>query len=408
MSRAADATRVKVNFLPEQAEEIRAQLERILQSHQFRTSQRCQSLLRYVTEQTLAGETQSLKERTIAVEVFGRSTDYDTGQDPIVRATAAETRKKLAQYYQEPEHSSEVLIELRPGSYIVVVQFNEQQADATKRPGRRRAIIAGAAALLLIVLITALALQQRERSPLDRFWSPLVESRGPILISLGQPIAYNLKSFEAQDAIQGIGTPPPGFANQQAIPMKDLIILPDRYVALGDAVCLSHITHVLDGYAKPYRVRGERTISFEDLRENPAVLVGAFDNQWTLRLAGQLRFTFQKGAAPETDIVLDRQHPENKQWSLTGAWPHWDVAHDYAIVSRVLDTTTARPVVIAAGITQYGTMAAGEFLSNPDYFSEVVRQLPPGWETKNVQIVLYVPVVKRVPGRAHVLAIEVW
>jgi hypothetical protein len=408
MSRAADTTRAKVDFLPEQADEIRAQLERILQSHQFRTSQRCLSLLRYVTEQTLAGETQSLKERTIGVEVFGRPPDYDTGQDPIVRATAAETRKKLAQYYQEPEHSSEVLIELRPGSYIVVVLFNEGTADSTRQPGRKRAIIAGGAALLLIVLTAVLAMQRRDRSALDRFWSPLVESQGPILISLGQPIAYNLKSFEAQDAIQGIGTPPPGFATQQAIPMKDLIILPDRYVALGDAVCLSHITHILDGYAKAYRVRGERSISFEDLRESPAVLVGAFDNQWTLRLAGQLRFTFQKGAAPETDIVLDHQHPENKQWSLTGAWPHWDVAHDYAIVSRVLDTTTARPVVIAAGITHYGTMAAGEFLSNPDYFSEAARQLPPGWENKNVQIVLHVPVVKRVPGRARVLAIQVW
>ena len=408
MTRTANATRVKVDFLPEQAEEIRAQLERILTSHQFRSSQRCQSLLRYLTEQTLAGEIDSLKERTIGVEVFGRTPDYDTAQDPIVRATAAESRKKLAQYYQEPEHAPEVHIELHPGSYVIMVQFGEEPVRTTKRRGRKRALIAGGAALLLLILTAVLAWHREDRSPLDRFWSPLVESEGAILISVGQPIAYNLKSFQAQDAIQGIGTPPPGFATQQAIPMKDLVILPERYVTLGDALCLSHVTHMLDRYAKPYRVRGERTISFADLRENPAVLIGAFDNQWTLRLAGQLRFTFQKGVAPETDILQDRQHPENRHWSLTGAWPHWDISHDYAIVSRILDTTTGRPVVIAAGITQYGTMAAGEFLSNPDHFSEVARHLPPGWEKKNLQIVLFVPVVKRVPGRARVLATQVW
>jgi hypothetical protein len=77
-------------------------------------------------------------------------------------------------------------------------------------------------------------------------------------------------------------------------------------------------------------------------------------------------------------------------------------------VSRILDTTTNRPVVIAAGITRYGTMAAGELLSNPQYFSEAVSQLPAGWQKKNLQVVLRVPVVNRVPGRPRILATHVW
>jgi hypothetical protein len=93
---------------------------------------------------------------------------------------------------------------------------------------------------------------------------------------------------------------------------------------------------------------------------------------------------------------------------MSGAWPHWDISTDYAIVSRILDTTTDRPVVIAAGITQYGTMAAGEFLSNPEYFAGAVRQFPKDWQRKNLQIVLHVPVVHRVPGRPRILATHVW
>ena len=171
---------------------------------------------------------------------------------------------------------------------------------------------------------------------------------------------------------------------------------------------MAHVVSVLERFGKACKVRGERTISFDDLRETPSVLIGAFDNKWTLRLTGQLRFTFVKGAGPETDIVQDREHPDIQQWKITGAWPYWDVPNDYAIVTRVVDATTAHPVVIAAGITQYGTIAAGEFLSDPSYFSMVVKKLPPGWEHKNLQFVLFVPVVNHVPGRARILAVHVW
>src|SRR5438034_610312 len=59
-----------------------------------------------------------LKERTLGVAVFGREPTYDTSTDPIVRATAGEIRKRIAQYYQEPGHEHEIRISLSPGSYI--------------------------------------------------------------------------------------------------------------------------------------------------------------------------------------------------------------------------------------------------------------------------------------------------
>jgi hypothetical protein len=65
-------------------------------------------------------------------------------------------------------------------------------------------------------------------------------------------------------------------------------------------------------------------------------------------------------------------------------------------------------VIIAAGLTQYGTMGAGEFLSNPEYFSEAARRLPKDWPRKNLQIVLSVPVVNRTSGRPRILAMHLW
>jgi len=404
MSRRAEVT--ALSPLPqEQAEQVRAQLDRVLTSPQFRGSRRCQSLLRHVTEQTLGGDVRSLKERTLGIDVFGRPADYDTNQDPVVRATAAEIRKKLAQYYQE--HESEPRIELLPGSYVAEFHLDGVNAATRNERWRRYAVLAGCMAL--VVVLIALAPLMWGHSDLDRLWNPLLKAPGAVLICIGQPIAYNLKSAQAQDAIQGIGAQQPlPDSNEVAIPRKELIILWDRYVALGDAICLVRLTSLFQKHGKPYRIRGERSTSFADLKEGPAVLIAAFDNQWTLHAAGQLRFSFVKDDTHEIDMVQDRLHPENTRWRLTGAWPHWDVSYDYAIVSRVLDSATDRPLVIAAGITQYGTMAAGEFLSEPGHFADAVHQLAPRWRSKNLQIVLGVPVVNRVPGHPRILATHVW
>ena len=96
---------------------VRDQLERMLASSLFRNSKRYPALLQYVVEQSLEGKDHLLKERVLGIEVFHRQPDYDTNQDTIVRLTAAEVRKRIALYYQQPEHDVELRIYLHPGSY---------------------------------------------------------------------------------------------------------------------------------------------------------------------------------------------------------------------------------------------------------------------------------------------------
>ena len=78
---------------------VQEELEGILASPFFRTSQRCSHMLRYIVEQFMLDPSVRLKERTIGIEVFKRSCDYDTANDPVVRTTAGEIRKRLTQYY---------------------------------------------------------------------------------------------------------------------------------------------------------------------------------------------------------------------------------------------------------------------------------------------------------------------
>ena len=107
---------------------VRSQLEKIVSDGRFAASKRYPYLLRYIVEQTLAGNEDDLKERTLGVEVFHRPPDYDTNADPVVRLCAAEVRKRLAQYYQSPAHGGELRIDLNPGSYVPV--FSHPAPDA--------------------------------------------------------------------------------------------------------------------------------------------------------------------------------------------------------------------------------------------------------------------------------------
>src|SRR6266568_3240404 len=129
MSSGADVT----NWRPSTEEEktlVLDQLRRMVQDSRFNHSKRYPSFLKYVVDQALAGQAHCLKERTLGVEVFGRDPSYDTTDDPIVRVTAAEIRKRIAQYYQDPGHDNELRLLLPSGSYAPIFVPATQNAPA--------------------------------------------------------------------------------------------------------------------------------------------------------------------------------------------------------------------------------------------------------------------------------------
>src|SRR5271170_1081710 len=105
-------------FSEEEKNAIHLQMERLVANPHFSHSRRFPSFLRFVIDHTISGRADVLKERTLGVEIFGKNADYDTASDPIVRVTATEIRKRIAQYYQDPGHENELRISLIPGSYI--------------------------------------------------------------------------------------------------------------------------------------------------------------------------------------------------------------------------------------------------------------------------------------------------
>jgi hypothetical protein len=112
-------------------QDVRAELNRLLESPAFRTSKRCREFLEYIIEHTIRGPAGALKERSIGIELFQLSQDFDTGQHTIVRVTANEVRKKLAQHYQAENGSYHpVRIDLPPGSYSAAFRWETPAVEA--------------------------------------------------------------------------------------------------------------------------------------------------------------------------------------------------------------------------------------------------------------------------------------
>jgi hypothetical protein len=117
----------KLNESQEQA--VLAELNRLLESAAFRTSKRCREFLGYTVGHTISGPSGALKERSIGVDLFQLPTDFDTGQHTIVRVTANEVRKKLAQHYlAENGAYHPVKIDLPPGSYSTTFVWGKPHA----------------------------------------------------------------------------------------------------------------------------------------------------------------------------------------------------------------------------------------------------------------------------------------
>jgi len=267
--------------------------------------------------------------------------------------------------------------------------------------------IAGFAALLTVSLVAVLATKQQSNAApttFDRFWGPLLRAPGPVLLCPGGLNMYELPADvkQAADAAATSTTDPPLIRMSP----RQVQRVGARYVAIADAVVIAKIAAMFQQRGHPYQIRENNLTSFADLRASPAVLIGMFSNAWTLQLGSEFRFVPTIEGDGHHVGIIDRQHPENS-WRLARPWPSLNVSRDYALVSRVIDPATGTLVVTAAGITPFGTAAAGEFLTSPDDLERALGHVA-DWSNRSLQIVLETQVIGGAAGAPHVVATHVW
>jgi hypothetical protein len=344
------------------------------------------------------------------VEVFHRPPDYDT-TDHVVRSAVGEVRKRLAQYYQE-NAPGPVRIEVLPGSYIPLFRWAEESpapdetapvpgpvavpVAATKaqisgwlRPNRIAALGVG-----IVAFVAALLVAMRAPNPFDSFWRPILSSRAPVLLCVG-----NLAGGRgSEDGNQGLSS---------TLTLKEFHSSESETVHVYDAMTLARFAGLMQASGKQYQLASQSEATFTDLQKGPAILVGLMNNNWTERLVPQLRFTVEH-PSPSRITIRDRKNPSNTEWSIDYSTPYLDVTKDYALVLRMVDPKTDQIVVVAAGITVFGTFAAGEFLTDKDEMKKLSSFAPRGWGAKNMELVLSTDVIRGHSGPAAIVAAQFW
>jgi len=422
------------------------QLERIVGSKHFRNSKRYPTFLRFVVEETLAGRTESLKERTLGVDVFARPSDYDTNADPVVRVTAGEIRKRIAQYYQEPGHDRELRIDLPLGAYVphffvagsplptaeeslppappiskpqellpvltaaapVVVEAGtvigapaaEITAPAEEGPRRKISGLLGAmfgVALIGVLMLAWSLLTRRSEAGLNSVWQPVLVSRQPVLVIIG------VHSFDSQGREEQMES----HASAMGGGPKDMLdsMVREDMVPVSDIVSYSHVTNLLTRRGRGYATWGSADATLEQMRNGPVVLIGAFNNLWTLRLTSKLRYRFQQVDQSENEII-DSEQPK-RTWRFDSLQRATGNTQDFAIVASYFDSTIDQPVLIAAGIGKAGTQVAAEFLTSDEALRSWLQQARVG-SHKNVELVLSTEILDGKAGPPHVVASAVW
>jgi hypothetical protein len=416
-------------------EAVLRELQRVLSSSHFCNSKRYPALLRYVVESTLAGRSELLKERTLGVEVFDRSPTFDTNSDTVVRYTASEVRKRLFLYYHEEGKDSSIRIILPTGSYVPEFQQGTDRLDETglgsdseptrsgdaggiaewekagpdsgmglhpdgpeadliaKVPPAVRIIIppwirwATLAVIVTLISLAALVWRNRISHPqtaVDEFWAPILQGKQMVVICTGSVVF-------AQDRYSGVITT--GTNGDIKYP----------FVSIQSASAIAEIESSMETSGVKTQLITAPWTTLTDLREHPITLLGAYNNQWTLRFTDPLRFHF----APDPQAkILDRMQPQIS-WERDQNVPY-SSADDYALVARFRDTTVDGWIVALAGLGRNGTEAAAQFVTDPHYMELLRDKIGTGFENKNIEVLLKVHVIDAKTGAPSILAVHSW
>lgn len=390
----------------EQRDAVTAEMNRVIEAPVFKTSKRCVDLLRHLFEHALAGNFEGIKERTLGIEVFGRDPDYDTASDAIVRQTAGEIRKRLAQCYQEPDRSYPVKIHLAQGRYILGFEFaslaRSQDVSGTEmhqgspqtlephQPAMANSERASnwirnffshkwkAAIAIVLVLAGVWIVSSTLVSSTDSLlWKPLVESGHQVVVCV------------ADSAISATPDPP-----DKALD-----------VPYTDANVANLVTNKLSGLGRRTTLRLASQVSLDDLRQSPAVIIGTFNNRWSMTLLSNLRYTVKTDPATNDRWIEDSQAPSKREWIVEGRQHFGNHFLAYAVVSRFMSSETRQWTMTVVGLNGYGTEAAGEFISNPEFS----KYLPTSARArKNLQFVVQTDVLNGTAGPPRILDVYSW
>ncbi len=419
--------------------EKREELRRVLHSPYFANAPKKTRFLEFVAEQTLLGNADKLNEYLIGVEVYGRGSDFNPQQDPIVRVQAHEIRRALKKYYQEEGKTSAWQIDLPAGHYVPVFSRADRGEGTIPAASGGKSLLTHRREVVLLVLVIVMAaacaaltyLLIRERSrasvalqnqavprmpdEMAWFWGPfLPPAQPPIIVIPNHPLLRAAHSGDSPQTLAHVHEIPkdqlPEFRDTIHFrELKRFLFVPSTtdFTAVGETLGLWNFYELFSRAGQTCRLRQSRLVSFEEIKQGNAILLGG-NQAWSGRV-----FLNPEGFVFQAGVILNKSpRPGEKALYKPEFDPVTDhLTRDYALILMLPNENKENRILLVYGIYTQGSQAAIEYITSPVRLTELRTALmalssnlksPPPY----FQALLETTVENSVPGKASLIAVR--
>ena len=405
--------------------QVREHLDIILASDEFSSSRRASELLQHFVERALTGDTARLKERLLGVDIFHRRSDYNTSTDAIVRVTANDVRRRLAQFYSR-HPVQPVRISLPLGSYVPdfiaatvsaphstlagsvpisssalphtellpVADIENPASTGNLDPARARVLpgLLQALGLILAVLLGwwfRSTVHVRGGAPTNSAYTFYNDLLGPIglngpgntEIALTNPHVLLYLGLSSPGPALGVSPKdipvPADMAavlnksandNQANFPYHHFFVDSTNYTGIGESKAAFGLARTLEATGRNAKITEERFLNWETARQDQLIILGApHESKFVQDTLSAANFTIGYDS-------IHNAHPlpgEQAEYSRSRSN---DVLDDYGLIWMARSPSGTR-ILVLAGLTSAGTAGVGEFFSDPQRMWPVYQQL---------------------------------
>jgi hypothetical protein len=373
---------------------VSEQVQRVLKSETFKSSEILRHLLEYLSICSLNGRTESVKVKEIARDVFGRSENFDSQTDSVVRVHTGRLRSKLAEYYLDEGADDELIVGIPKGSYgltwhprrspstsvvpapaenAAVLAIPESITPSGGHPDHR-AKLAFAGAVLVLIVTTAAA----------GFWPKAKPAAGSSILASGPSLAtfwHPFVSPREQPLIVFSTFRLGGSLDTEVRPLPANISSPeeiDTYTTIGEVMGVFEVSRMLAAFGQGARAKHGRLLTWDEAKDSNLIFVGGPLAQTPLRSLpplGELQFRKGLPGLPPTTAAIVDVHPRPKEQAVYPGPVTRPFRFDYGVIAIKPTFNPNRRALILAGITEFGTQGAADFVTQEDKVAELLARL---------------------------------